>query len=101
MQPALATLSSSLTASSPSLLDDEAAVHALAVRENTTLYAGEQGGAIRVWDLETLTCIRTLSGHREDVLTMTVLPGGDLFSGCAGGVLTVRRLLTQRLLSER
>lgn len=87
MQPALATLSSSTTS------DEEAAVHALAVRQNTTLYAGEQGGAIKVWDLETLTCIRTLSGHRDDVLTMTVLPGGDLLSGCADGILTVRRPL--------
>ncbi|GAA6008400.1 hypothetical protein JCM10207_000113 [Rhodosporidiobolus poonsookiae] len=42
----------------------DAAVLALAEREGT-VFAGHQGGAIRIWDLDTLTCIRVLKPHNR------------------------------------
>ncbi|BGP20053.1 hypothetical protein JCM10213_003563 [Rhodosporidiobolus nylandii] len=59
------------------------AVLALAVRDNT-VFAGHQGGIIRIWDLDTLTCVRVLRPHGHDILTLTVLPNA-LFAGCANG----------------
>ncbi|GAA5984956.1 hypothetical protein JCM11641_005597 [Rhodosporidiobolus odoratus] len=59
------------------------AVLALAVRDST-VFAGHQGGVIRVWDLDTLTCIRVLRPHDHDVLTLTV-HSSSLFSGLADG----------------
>lgn len=38
------------------------AVLTLAVRDNT-VFAGHQGGVIRVWDLDTFTCVRDLRPH--------------------------------------
>lgn len=73
------------------------AVLTLAVRE-TTLFAGHQGGVIKVrppipdpsliplqiWDLDTLICIRNLRPHKEDILTISVIDS-DFYSGCASG----------------
>ncbi|KAH8921636.1 Zn-dependent exopeptidase [Atractiella rhizophila] len=59
------------------------AVMSLAIVEST-LYAGHQGGIIKVWDLETMTCIRTLKGHKDDVLSLSVV-GRELFSASANG----------------
>ncbi|KAL8283220.1 hypothetical protein RQP46_005998 [Phenoliferia psychrophenolica] len=61
------------------------AVLALAVRNNT-VFAGHQGGVIRVWDLDTFTCVRDLRPHSIDILTISVL-GDDFYSGAADGSL--------------
>lgn len=65
----------------------------------STLYSGYQDGVIKIWDLDTFTCIRTLfhrgstdqphssSKDSDDVLTLTVLDNGELFSGCSSGVI--------------
>ncbi|GAA6010624.1 hypothetical protein JCM11491_002998 [Sporobolomyces phaffii] len=63
------------------------AVLALASRDNT-LFAGHQGGVIKIWDLDTLTCVRTLHPHSLDILSLTVL-GDHLYSGASNG--TVQR----------
>lgn len=42
--------------------EDCDAVLALATKDNT-LFAGHQGGVVRVWDLDTLTCVRVLRPH--------------------------------------
>ncbi|KAI8446780.1 hypothetical protein BY996DRAFT_4583807 [Phakopsora pachyrhizi] len=76
----------------------------------STLYSGYQDGLIKIWDLETFTCIRTLF-HRDshktsekclknltDVLTMTVLDNGDMFSGCSGGLVIRWNSSFQRVL---
>lgn len=82
---------------------DLGAVLTMAVH-GSTLYSGYQDGLIKIWDLDTFTCIRTLfhrslsqtpdgsSKNLDDILTMTVLDNGDMFSGCAGGVMVVRDL---------
>ncbi|GAA6048648.1 hypothetical protein JCM3770_001999 [Rhodotorula araucariae] len=67
------------------LTSDCDAVLALAVRDNT-LFAGHQGGVIKVWDLDTLTCVRVLRPHQHDILTLSVL-SSSLFSGSANGTL--------------
>jgi di- and tripeptidase len=83
------------------------AVLALASRDNT-LFAGHQAGVIKVgfpphitescyvltlldpgsqiWDLDTLTCIRTLHPHSLDILSLTVL-GDHLYSGASNGTI--------------
>ncbi|BGP43435.1 hypothetical protein JCM10449v2_007470 [Rhodotorula kratochvilovae] len=67
------------------LTSDADAVLALAGRDNT-LFAGHQGGVIKVWDLDTLTCVRVLRPHQHDILTLSVL-STSLFSGSANGTL--------------
>jgi di- and tripeptidase len=59
------------------------AVHCFAVRDSL-LYAGQQDGEIKVWDLETNACIRSIQAHDADVLTMTVL-GEDVYTAAADG----------------
>ncbi|MBW0482775.1 hypothetical protein O181_022490 [Austropuccinia psidii MF-1] len=95
-----ATLSTHLSPSNPCSPGEEdlGAVLTLAAY-GPTLYAGYQDGIIKIWDLDTFTCIRTLF-HREsslsrsinsktmsDVLTITVLDNGEMFSGCSNGLV--------------
>ncbi|GAA5821143.1 hypothetical protein JCM11251_001983 [Rhodosporidiobolus azoricus] len=61
------------------------AILALAVRDNT-VFAGHQGGMIRIWDLDTLTCVRVLRPHKHDILALSTL-GSSLFSGSADGTI--------------
>ncbi|GAA5842241.1 hypothetical protein JCM3766R1_005079 [Sporobolomyces carnicolor] len=61
------------------------AVLALAGRDNT-LFAGHQGGVIKIWDLDTLTCIRTLRPHSLDILNLTTI-GDHLYSGASNGTI--------------
>ncbi|GAA5958312.1 hypothetical protein JCM3765_004788 [Sporobolomyces pararoseus] len=61
------------------------AVLALASRDNT-LFAGHQGGVIKIWDLDTLTCVRTLHPHSLDILSLTIL-GDHLYSGASNGTI--------------
>ncbi|KAK0539644.1 hypothetical protein OC835_001043 [Tilletia horrida] len=66
---------------------DAGGVLTLAHRPNTLL-AGTQGGTIDVWDLETLTNVRTLSAHADDVLSLSSIQVGDehfCFSSGADG----------------
>lgn len=59
------------------------AVHCFAVRDSL-LYAGQQDGEIKTWDLETGACIRSIQAHEADVLTMCVL-GDDVYTAAADG----------------
>ncbi|GAA5873250.1 hypothetical protein JCM8547_008613 [Rhodosporidiobolus lusitaniae] len=61
------------------------AILALAARDNT-VFAGHQGGIIRIWDLDTLTCIRVLKPYAHDILTLSVL-SSSLFCGSADGTM--------------
>ncbi|KAG0144991.1 hypothetical protein CROQUDRAFT_659306 [Cronartium quercuum f. sp. fusiforme G11] len=96
----LTTTTSTTIATNPQSADPLAlptelgAVLTMAV-QGSTLYSGYQDGLIKIWDLDTFTCIRTLF-HRtrsllpsaaDDILTMTVLDNGEMFSGCAAGAL--------------
>lgn len=88
----------SSTTASPQSSEELGAVLTLAAY-GSTLYSGYQDGVIKVWDLDTFTCIRTLfhrgspdqfprnSKDSDDVLTMTVLDNGEMFSGCSSGVI--------------
>ena len=59
------------------------AVHSFAVRDSL-LYAGQQDGEIKVWDVETNACIRSIQAHDADVLAMSVL-GEDVYTAAADG----------------
>ncbi len=50
------------------------------------LFTGAQGGAVKVWDLETFQCIRRLGGHTDDVVSLTCVHN-VVFSGSADGVI--------------
>jgi len=52
------------------------------------LFSGVQGGEVKVWDLETFQCIRILTGHRDDVLSLAGF-GQAIFSGSADGTIKV------------
>jgi len=54
------------------------------VRNSTTLYAGLQGGSLRIFDLHTLTLIRTLSIGDDDVLAIVVTDDGCLATTADG-----------------
>ena len=51
---------------------EEVAVLALAVKDESTLYAGMQGGIVRVFDLATFTVIRNLSAGLGDILSLHI-----------------------------
>lgn len=54
-------------------------MRALAVA-NGRLFSGSYDGTVRVWDVETLTCLKTLAGHTGPVRTL-VCSAGHMFSG--------------------
>ena len=60
------------------------AVLSLSSRDSL-LFGGLQGGQIKVWDLETRSCIRTILAHRDDVMSMISL-GTDLYTVAADGL---------------
>ena len=47
---------------------------------NGRLFSGSYDGTVRVWDIETLACLRTLAGHTGPVRTL-VYSAGHMFSG--------------------
>lgn len=55
------------------------AVRALATADNR-LFSGSYDGTVKVWDVETLECLKTLAGHTGPVRTL-VSSGGHMFSG--------------------
>ena len=55
------------------------AVRALAMADNK-LFSGSYDGTVKVWDVETLECLKTLAGHTGPVRTL-VYSGGHMFSG--------------------
>ncbi len=61
------------------------AVLTLAVRDSTA-FAGHQGGVIKVWDLDTFTCVRDLRLHEHDILTLTTL-GDSFYAGASNGIV--------------
>lgn len=59
------------------------AVLSLAVRDSL-LFAGCQDGQIKVWDMETRSCVRTIIAQEADILSMTHV-GSDLYTASASG----------------
>ncbi|CAO1631837.1 unnamed protein product [Jaminaea pallidilutea] len=55
----------------------QGAVMALASWSDMTLFVGRQSGVVEVWDLETQALIRSLKGHSDDVLALSVGCQGD------------------------
>ncbi|KAJ2385102.1 hypothetical protein GGI05_004799, partial [Coemansia sp. RSA 2603] len=71
--------------------DDDSCVHALALGADGLLFAGLQSGAVCVWDLETMQCIRTLApaaGTAPSVFAL-LATGGLLYAGGADGRVRV------------
>ena len=44
------------------------------------LFSGSYDGTVKVWDIQTLECLKTLAGHTGPVRTL-VLSAGNIFSG--------------------
>ncbi|OMO51446.1 Zinc finger, CCCH-type [Corchorus olitorius] len=63
------------------------AVLCLSVGENM-LFSGSADNTIRVWDTETLQCIKTLNGH-ADAVTSVIHCNGHLFSCSLDGTIKV------------
>lgn len=61
------------------------AVLSLAYRDSL-LFGGLQEGQIKVWDLETGSCIRTILAHDSDVMSMAIA-GTDLYAAGANGAM--------------
>jgi WD40 repeat protein len=55
------------------------AVRALATSDDR-LFSGSYDGTVKVWDVVTLECLKTLAGHTGPVRTL-VSSGGHMFSG--------------------
>ena len=68
-----------LTCASGSIAGHTDAVRALAVANNR-LFSGSYDGTVKVWDVDTLVCLKTLAGHTGPVRTL-VYSGGHMFSG--------------------
>jgi WD40 repeat protein len=62
--------------------------------EASLLASGSNDGVIKIWDLKTQECIRTLIGHREGINCLTPLDGGQLASGSDDGTVIVWDLET-------
>ncbi len=62
------------------------AVLSLASRDSL-LYAGLQGGLIKIWDLETKACIRTIMIHRSDVMSISIIGSDAYTTGGDGRIL--------------
>jgi di- and tripeptidase len=61
------------------------AVLSFAYRDSL-LFGGLQDGQIKVWDLETRSCIRTIMAHDSDVMSMTIA-GTNLYAAGANGTM--------------
>lgn len=59
------------------------AVFSLGSRDDL-LFAGLQNGQVKVWDMETKACIRTILAHSSDVLSLALV-GTDLYTASAEG----------------
>ncbi|GHJ86794.1 hypothetical protein NliqN6_3196 [Naganishia liquefaciens] len=59
------------------------AVFCLVSREDL-LFAGLQNGQVKVWDMETKACIRTILAHSSDVLSLALV-GTNLYTASAEG----------------
>lgn len=58
---------------------------------------GGEDHTVKVWDLASGACARTLEGHTDDVEAVTVFPDGQyLAAGCADGTIRVWNLTTNR-----
>jgi WD40 repeat protein len=53
----------------------------LATRSSTLLVSGSNDKMIKVWDVVTRTCLRTLAGHTKCVYALTNVPGDLVVSG--------------------
>jgi di- and tripeptidase len=74
-------------------------VLSLAVKDNVTLFAGLQGGTIRIFDLTTFSTIRVLSSGPADVLALCIA-GDSCLATTASGQLQVEHICQARRYSQ-
>ena len=56
-------------------------VYSLVMLHDGRLASGSRDHTIRIWDMQSFTCLKTLSGHTLDIFCMTQLVDGQLLSG--------------------
>jgi WD40 repeat protein len=64
-------------------------VNYLVVLQNGNIVSASDDKLIRIWDINTYTCIKTLSGHHSYVMSVIVLPNGNLASSCEDGRIKI------------
>ncbi|CAI5952770.1 unnamed protein product [Closterium sp. NIES-64] len=58
------------------------------------LFSGSRDNTIRVWDLSSLLCITTLTGHTDDVVGLATGPNNRLFSASVDHTIRVWSMVT-------
>ena len=70
-------------------INEGALVNALAVLPNGYLASGSWDNTIKIWDTETGSEIRNLTGHTNWVRALAVMPNGYLASGSADTTIKI------------
>ncbi|MBS1988025.1 hypothetical protein JST56_03455 [Candidatus Dependentiae bacterium] len=74
-------------------------VYCITQLSDGSLASASRDNTIRVWDLNTNTCVATLEGHRGWVYCITLLPDGRLASGSSDKTIRVWNLNTNTCVS--
>ena len=64
-------------------------VNCLAILPRNRLASGSNDKTIRIWDVDTGRCLRTLSEHKERINCIAVLPNGHIVSGSSDKTLRI------------
>lgn len=64
-------------------------VNCVAALQDRRCVSGSHDGSLRVWDIDSGACLRTLKGHKSLVSCVAALPGGRCISGSFDNTLRV------------
>ncbi|EKQ70196.1 WD40 repeat-containing protein [Leptolyngbyaceae cyanobacterium JSC-12] len=81
--------------------ESPARIYALALSPTEPILASTSGNTIKLWDIEQLKPIRTLTGHLDIIPAIAITPDGKhLLSGSADKTIGIWELSTGRQLSK-
>ncbi|MBM0743766.1 protein kinase [Phormidium sp. CLA17] len=76
-------------------------IYAIALSPTEPILAGAIGNTIKLWDLDTLQPLRTLTGHLDIIPALVISPDGNLvISGSADKAITFWEIATSRRLAN-